>query len=78
MQWRMASSYAHLLGRDAIGEAAYATNMQACQTRRALDQVSLRMLDSRPHVRRSASHDKGSTKYINLGNTQVECSRRFW
>jgi hypothetical protein len=81
MQRHRASSSAHPLGIGAIGVVAYATIMQACQTRKGigltkLDYTAL-MLDPRPHVPRSASQCKNSTE-DNFGNTPVIRSGRFW
>jgi hypothetical protein len=82
MQRHRASPYARLFSMVAIGEAAYATIMQALQTCKGLGltkfQCAELMLDPRPHVRRRASQFIGSTEGINLGNALMERSRRFW
>jgi hypothetical protein len=70
-----ASSYAHLLGMGAVGEAAYAMIMQAFESRKAIGLTMLHcaalMLDPRPDLCRKASQYIGCVEDNNLGNTPV-------
>jgi hypothetical protein len=69
------SSYAHLLGMGAVGEAAYAMIMQAFESRKAIDLTMFHcaalMLDPRPDLCRNAIQHMGCVKDNNLGNTPV-------
>jgi hypothetical protein len=70
-----ASSYAHLLGMGAVGEATYAIIMQAFESRKAIGLTIFHcaavMLDPRPDLCRKASQDIGCVEDNNLGNTPV-------
>jgi hypothetical protein len=70
-----ASSYAHLLGMGAVGEAAYAMIMQAFESRKAIGLTMFHcaalMLDPRPDLCRKASQYRGCVEDNNLGNTPV-------